>query len=212
MKKYYLLYVLAALMILSCTRHSYISEDVYYSVDFDETPTTKPKTKSKEKENSKTTVTETKPKEIYVPKTDNIVVTDRNEKLNSVIKFANTFLGAKYKYGGTTPAGFDCSGFVMYVFTNSGIDMPRNTPDMLKISDKIDKKDILPGDLVFFKGRNLNSNDIGHVALVCEKTDNSFKIIHSTTSKGVIVNDFEQFEYWKVRFLFATRIKDEYLQ
>ncbi|MDR2010070.1 MAG: C40 family peptidase [Bacteroidales bacterium] len=199
MKKRALFYFLIGMLVVSCTKRSYISEDVYYSVDFEESPATVSKPKPSVKPEK------TIPATVEVP-------TKRNTQINDIIDFAENFIGTPYKYGGTSPSGFDCSGFIMYIFQNNNVNMPRTIDDMVKISNKVDKDNVQPGDLVFFKGRNLSSNSIGHVALVTEKTKDGFKMIHSSTSKGVIINDFEQYEYWKSRYLFAARIKEEYFQ
>jgi cell wall-associated NlpC family hydrolase len=201
MKKIVFICCLLFLFVISCTKRLYVPEEVYYSVDFETSP-------------SSTVVKKTPPAAIKPDSTVDIPVQiefTATDKIENVIRFSESFIGTPYKYGGTTPSGFDCSGFIMYIFKNKNVDMPRTIDGMISISDKIDKNDIQRGDLVFFKGRNINSNDIGHVALVTEKTKNGFKMIHATTSKGVIINDFEQYEYWKSRYLFATRIKKEFL-
>ena len=196
MRKRYLIFILVIVLISSCTKRSYIPEEVYYSVDFGDSPKVVAEPKP-EKE------TQIKPKPVGRQNDADII--------SSVVEYAKTFIGVPYKYGGTTPSGFDCSGFIMYVFKNFNIDLPRNAVDMSKVTDKVDIKNIKPGDLVFFKGSNIKSNDIGHVALVTEKTKDSFRMIHASSSKGVIINDFDQYEYWKSRYLFASRIKDEVL-
>jgi cell wall-associated NlpC family hydrolase len=131
--------------------------------------------------------------------------------IDTIIGFSQRYIGSPYKYGGTSPAGFDCSGYVQYVFKSNGIIIPRMPADMAAMSEKVNYSDIRPGDLVYFKGSDLNSSEIGHVALVTEKTNDGFKFIHSTTSKGVIISDINEYEYWKSRYLFATRFKRETL-
>ncbi|HOK38214.1 MAG: C40 family peptidase [Bacteroidales bacterium] len=125
--------------------------------------------------------------------------------LESVVEFSKTLVGSPYKYGGTTPQGFDCSGFVQYVFAQKGINIPRIPLEMAKISERIELKNVKPGDLLYFKGSDKNTEVIGHVALVIENNNGKIKMIHATTSKGVIINDFDEYDYWKTRFLFAAR-------
>lgn len=191
-RKIYLVFALLLFFAInSCVKRTYISEQVIYSVD-----------------DSNTTVIDAndgkKPDK-------NALFTDEQKLLASVIDFSKKYIGSPYKYGGTSSNGFDCSGFVYFLFNSYDIKIPRIPTEMAKISDKIEYKNIRPGDLVYFKGSNINSMDIGHVALVTEITDKGFKMIHSTSSKGVLINDIEQYDYWKTRYLFATRFKKETL-
>lgn len=68
---------------------------------------------------------------------------------SSIVSYAYNFLGVPYVWGGTTPSGFDCSGFVQYVFRNKGISMPRTTYEQIA-GGKAVTGDLQPGDLVFF--------------------------------------------------------------
>jgi len=180
--------IVLILSLASCTKKMYISEEVIYSVD-DESKATNPHS-SIENVN---------------------IITDEQQLIISLIEYAESLDGSPYQWGGTTPEGFDCSGFIQHIYAHFGIKIPRMPADMAAISEKVDKKDLLPGDIVYFKGSNLNSDEIGHVAMVVEKTSDGFKFIHSTTSKGVIVSDINQYDYWKSRYLFATRFKKDTL-
>ncbi len=178
--------LLIIILFTACTKRAYISTEVIYSLD-------------------KTT------EDAIIIESDQALadLTFDNEQalINSVIEYANSLLGTPYKWGGTTPAGFDCSGFVQHVYKKFGVNLPRMPVDMAAMSYKIDKKNIRKGDIVYFKGSDMSSSKIGHVALVISDFDNDFKMIHATTSKGVIVNSFSEYDYWKLRYLFATRLK-----
>jgi peptidoglycan DL-endopeptidase CwlO len=69
---------------------------------------------------------------------------------NAVIAYASNFLGVPYVWGGTTPAGFDCSGFVQYVFAHFGISLPRVASAQQMVGTYVSREDLQPGDLVFF--------------------------------------------------------------
>lgn len=69
---------------------------------------------------------------------------------DNVVIYAYNFIGTKYVYGGTTPAGFDCSGFVKYVYAHFGINLPRTSGDQFSNGTYVSKDDLIPGDLVFF--------------------------------------------------------------
>ena len=76
-----------------------------------------------------------------------------DNKIDSIIKFSRTFLGTPYRYGGSTPRGFDCSGFMVYVFKNFSIDLPRTGTEQYHSYASVPRHNIRKGDLVFFAGR-----------------------------------------------------------
>jgi cell wall-associated NlpC family hydrolase len=123
--------------------------------------------------------------------------------VEDVIEFALSYLGSPYRYSGTTPAGFDCSGFMNFVHGRFGFELGRSSRDIALQGEKIEFKHIQPGDFVVFRGRK--SGTIGHVGLVIEKTPGSFKMIHSATSGGVRIDDY-QAPYYKSRYVGARRI------
>lgn len=69
---------------------------------------------------------------------------------NLILAYASNFLGVPYVWGGTTPSGFDCSGYVQYVFAHFGINLPRVSEDQQNVGKYVSRSDLQPGDLVFF--------------------------------------------------------------
>ncbi|MFL0253006.1 C40 family peptidase [Clostridium neuense] len=67
-----------------------------------------------------------------------------------IVMYSKMFLGIPYLNGGITPAGFDCSGFVQYVYAHFGVNLPRTTYDQVNVGTRISKADLKPGDIVFF--------------------------------------------------------------
>ncbi len=125
--------------------------------------------------------------------------------IDNIIDTAITCVGTPYKYGGTSKQGFDCSGFLGYVFISYCGKIPRSSSAISKIGKKIDRKDIKVGDMIFFKGRNLSSSAIGHVSLVTEICDGKIKMVHATR-RGVIEDVLSEINYYDVRYLFAIRL------
>jgi cell wall-associated NlpC family hydrolase len=125
--------------------------------------------------------------------------------IDSIIDFAYTFIGTPYRYAGKTTQGFDCSGFVNYIHLYFGMELGSSSREISELGDKITFDSLQVGDLVFFKGRKLTSTAVGHVGMVIEKTPTSFKMIHSSTSKGVRIDDYSSI-YYKTRYLFGKRV------
>ncbi|MEM1121278.1 MAG: C40 family peptidase [Bacteroidota bacterium] len=121
-------------------------------------------------------------------------------------KDAERLIGVKYKYGGTTPKGFDCSGFTGYVYNKSNIDITRSSQTQAKKGIRIKVKDAQKGDLVFFTGTG--KNKISHVAMVISNDHKGLVVVHSTSSKGVRKDNVTRSSYWNPKILFARRILD----
>jgi cell wall-associated NlpC family hydrolase len=71
---------------------------------------------------------------------------------NAVLEIAARYVGTPYVYGGATPAGFDCSGFVSYVYAQLGISLPRTTSEILAVGHVVSRADALPGDIIYTAG------------------------------------------------------------
>lgn len=122
---------------------------------------------------------------------------------NEIIDYAKTFQGTRYKFGGTTKAGMDCSGLVFTAFQTQNITLPRISREMATKGILISYKDIEEGDLVFFK--TSRKNTITHVGLVVESKRGEVKFIHSTTQAGVIISSLDE-DYWKKAFVEVRRV------
>ncbi len=127
------------------------------------------------------------------------------EKIDNIISYAKKFMGTPYRYAGMTPSGFDCSGFINYVMGNFGISLSRTSYNMAEFGKTVKLADLRPGDLMFFKGSNVHSTQIGHVALVVEVNPGEIKFIHSA-SGGVQITVFNNSRYYVPRFIKATRL------
>lgn len=114
------------------------------------------------------------------------------------LDIARTLLGTPYRYGGTDPNGFDCSGLVQYVFSHVGRTLPRTSREIFHISQRISPQELQPGDLVFF---TISSNKISHVGIYADHK----RFIHSPSSgKGVSYASMEN-PYWQKRLVGVGR-------
>ncbi len=136
--------------------------------------------------------------------TTNSTSTVTNEKANQIVNYAKLFDGVKYKYGGTTKKGMDCSGLVVTSFKSEDIILPRTTGDLSVYGNWIDLKEVQKGDLLFFATKK-NSRKVNHVGIVTESRTGFVEFIHASTSKGVIISNLAE-RYWYYAFVQARRV------
>ncbi len=135
------------------------------------------------------------------PKTVDIASYD---VVSTIINNAKEYNGVRYKYGGTTAKGMDCSGLIYVAFKEEAIAIPRTSLAMSKKGTRISLDDVQKGDLLFFQ-TNKNKKVVNHVGLVVESLPGLIEFIHSTSSKGVIISDLNQ-SYWRLAFYEARRV------
>jgi len=112
-------------------------------------------------------------------------------KRSDLIAFAKSYLGTNYQYASADPGkGFDCSGFVYYVFKHFNIDTPRSSREYILLEPKLKPEEFKAGDILVFYGFYDNTQ-IGHVGIICEADGMNSKFIHSSSGKtqGVIISD-----------------------
>lgn len=128
---------------------------------------------------------------------------------DAIVDYSRNYIGTRYRYGGTTPKGFDCSGFMVYIFKNFNVNLPRTGTEQYKAYGDIPKDNVKKGDLVFFAGRRKGSR-IGHVGMVVSDSideNGIFQFIHSSTQHGVIISKSSE-PYYASRYMSACRVFD----
>ena len=135
-----------------------------------------------------------------------VPVVTQNAKPQEIVNFAQTLIGVPYKYGSTNPAeGFDCSGFITYVFRHFNIAVPRSSIDFTNVGHEVPAANAATGDLILFTGTDSTNREVGHMGIVTENVD-SLRFIHSTSGKkyGVTITPLN--EYYLKRFVKVIRI------
>lgn len=128
----------------------------------------------------------------------------KNERAEAIVSTAMTFSGTRYKYGGTTKKGMDCSGLVYVSLKENDILFPRISYQMAMEGQKIGVGEVQKGDLLYFQTSKTGKR-INHVGLVVEVDGDDIRFIHSTTSRGVLVSSLRE-GYWNHAFVKAMRI------
>ena len=115
----------------------------------------------------------------------------------NIIQTAKSFIGTPYVWGGTTPSGFDCSGFIQFVYDQQNKVIPRTVNEIWNFSSPVDSPSI--GDLVFFETYQAGPS---HMGIYLGNGD----FIHAGSSSGVSISNLNE-SYWETRYLGAKRIK-----
>lgn len=120
----------------------------------------------------------------------------------ALLEVAKEHVGTPYRYGGKVPGGFDCSGFMHYVFRSQNVVLPPNSSAQSRVGNRINPKEAQPGDLLIFttKGK------VNHVGMVVENTQGSLQMIHASSSQGIIVEDVLRSAYWIDRLAYAVNV------
>ena len=181
----FVIFGVVSVLLISCGAHKKVSQAPKQSVKLSEN--SYPDTPSEE--NSEATE-EHVARETFVSKIPN---------------HALEFLGTRYKYGGTTSEGMDCSGLIYTAFLKEDISLPRTSRDISLQGKRLNLDEVVKGDLLFFE-TNKKRKVINHIGLVVEVGSQEIFFIHSTTSRGVIISSLDE-NYWQEHFVMARRIQ-----
>jgi len=126
---------------------------------------------------------------------------------DSLVAFGKSLVGTPYLYASSDPAkGFDCSGFISYVFKHFGIAVPRSSIDFTDVGLEIPKEFASPGDLILFTGTDSTIRIVGHMGIVESNERGNLLFLHSTSGKayGVVISPLNG--YYETRFVKVIRI------
>lgn len=128
-------------------------------------------------------------------------------KADQLIAIASQNIGTRYRGGGKTEEGFDCSGLMCYTFDKLQISLPRSSSSQSEIGKKIKRKNAQKGDLIFFSTNGRGT--INHVGMITEIYEDDIRFIHSSVSAGVIISSINEAYYTK-RFKKIVRVLHDY--
>ena len=131
-------------------------------------------------------------------KLNNLKKVQTPNKIHAILAEADKYRGVPYVFGGTTPSGFDCSGYVKYVFAKQGIALPRLADEQYNVGVEVSRANLKAGDLVFFETYEPGPSHSGIYI-------GNGKFISATSSRGVAVADLDT-GYWGERYIGAKRV------
>ena len=126
---------------------------------------------------------------------------------DSLVTFGKSLVGTPYLYASSDPKnGFDCSGFITYVFNHFGIAVPRSSVDFTNVGIEVPKEFASPGDLILFTGTDSTIRTVGHMGIVESNMRGNLLFLHSTSGKayGVVISPLNG--YYETRFVKVIRV------
>ena len=137
--------------------------------------------------------------------TDQTAFYERIPLVHDLLGYAKKYVSSRYRSGGSSPRGFDCSGFTRFCFSKFGITLPHSSAAQGNVGVKIDQDVARPGDLIFFKGHSSRGRHIGHVGMIVEIVGDRIKFIHSAWNGGVRY-DWLHASYYQQRYVGIRRV------
>lgn len=137
-------------------------------------------------------------------------INTKKTKAEQLVDFAETLKGITYQYGASDPRiGFDCSGFISYVFNHFEIRVPRASKEFTYAGREIKLTEAKRGDLILFTGTDSTKRVVGHMGIITANEGSSHQFIHSTSGKAYGVTSTPLNKYYQGRFVKVIRIFKE---
>jgi peptidoglycan endopeptidase LytE len=133
--------------------------------------------------------------EIKIDSTTTYQFTNSSELIDQLVGIATDNIGIRYRTGGTSKSGFDCSGLMCSTFGNFDIKLPRTSIEQSRVGQKVEREQAQKGDLIFFKTNG--RRQINHVGMVVEVLENEIKFVHASTHGGVMISSTKEGYYQK---------------
>jgi cell wall-associated NlpC family hydrolase len=134
-------------------------------------------------------------------------INTKNVQPQQVVQYARSLIGTPYRYASTDPGkGFDCSGFITYVFNHFNIIVPRSSIDFTNVGRAVPPDSARAGDLILFTGTDSTERFVGHMGLVVSNESGQLNFIHSSSGKsyGVIITPLNG--YYRGRYMKTIRV------
>ncbi|WP_394993072.1 C40 family peptidase [Emticicia sp.] len=148
----------------------------------------------------------------YSASTTEVSIKDPYLKLaDDIQRYSKKFIGTPYLRGGKATKGFDCSGFVIYVFAKFGLKLGACSTELAKLGYDVSSEAAMPGDLIFFKRGANSKSGVSHVGIVIDSNERGVKFIHSASSKGVTISYLHE-KYYTTHFVGIHRVIDSLKQ
>lgn len=143
----------------------------------------------------------------YTDSLETQFINTKNTRAGQLVDYAETLKGITYKYGSVDPGqGFDCSGFISYVFNHFGISVPRSSKDFTSVEREVSLKQAKRGDIILFTGTDSTIRVVGHMGIITSPEGQSHEFIHSTSGKAYGVTVTPLNKYYQGRFVKVIRI------
>jgi len=134
-------------------------------------------------------------------------INTKNTNPAQLMQFAETQIGVPYRYGSCDPKkGFDCSGFITYVFNHFNIQVPRTSYGFTHMGETVPVTQAKRGDIILFTGTDSLADDVGHIGLITANSNGAISFIHSTSGKQMAVTVTTLDNYYKSRFVRIARV------